>query len=225
MSDLQEAARLIRDAAYLLNASLKVNTYEPPQEARVIRIELDTAQTVEQVESRVDVGFPFKSYYVSDASDSAAYVKLHFNTKDSFQDAVSVHKKDSHEFESQQAKAFLEWPAQTGKWIELTFFVSSIFKSGTQVSEISSSIDANSRTIKSPVTVTTAETQILANASRAKATLYNVGPDLIYIGPSGVTSANGIPLQIGDYYVDRNTAELYGIANSGTAVVRIQTEA
>jgi len=225
---LIEAARLLRAATEVLSAGLKVNTYEPPQEVRVIRIELDTAQTIQQATARVDVGFPFKSYYVSDATDSSTQVKLYTNTRDSNQDGVSIRKKDSHNFEQQQAKAFLSWDAQAGKFIEITFFVSSSFQSGTQVSEVSSTVDGNSITEFAPVTISSTAAALIDASTRNVINLVNEGPDDCYIGGSGVSavsgSERGLLLAVGAERVYSNTAAIYG-ASLGSSVIRFQTEA
>lgn len=226
MESLSEAARLLKAASEVLDASLKVNSYEAPQEIRKITLNLGTAQSISKAKDPIHARFPFKSYYVEDATDSSTTVRLRPNTADSMQDAVSIRKKDSHVFQFQQASAYLEWDAQPGKTMTICFFVSSDFKSGTQVSEISTSVDANSRSIIAPVAVTNAATSILPSSSRSKATLYNDGPETCYLGPSGVTAANGIPLAPGDYYIDRNTAELFGITPTvAGAAIRVQVEA
>jgi len=92
--------------------------------------------------------------------------------------------------------------------------------------------DVNATVVKGDtslsVTKTIAATATLidaGSAGRESVLLYNNGTATIYIGHSGVTTSNGLPLPVGgSLTVDKNTAALYGIVASGTQNLRALIE-
>jgi hypothetical protein len=69
----------------------------------------------------------------------------------------------------------------------------------------------------SAVTVAnTATLVVAANQAKAGFLIANVGSATVYLGGSGVTTANGYPLDPGEY-----EGNLYGIVASGTNAVRV----
>jgi len=75
-------------------------------------------------------------------------------------------------------------------------------------------------------TIGTSATLIDAGSSgRQSVTMYNAGSNPIYVGPSGVTTANGFLIPVGQSFTaDKNTAALYGIVAAGTESLRIFVE-
>jgi len=71
------------------------------------------------------------------------------------------------------------------------------------------------------VSVGTSATQIkAANTSRKAITIKNIGSETVYLGNSGVTTANGFPLEPGEGFGPlRTTAAIYGIVASGSGKV------
>jgi hypothetical protein len=76
------------------------------------------------------------------------------------------------------------------------------------------------------VSVTTSETTIrAANAARASLLVQNLGSVEIYIGKTGVTTANGIKIAAGDSFGNiQFTGGVVGRAISGTCDVRYWEE-
>lgn len=52
--------------------------------------------------------------------------------------------------------------------------------------------------------------------------VYNGGTVTVYLGPSSVGTASGIPLGTGAYYYEEGALALYGITASGSASLRVQ---
>lgn len=64
-----------------------------------------------------------------------------------------------------------------------------------------------------------------ADSTRQSVTLKNAGAVTVYVGPSGVTTTNGLPLEPGEALtVDKTTAALYAIVASGSCDVRVFVE-
>lgn len=77
------------------------------------------------------------------------------------------------------------------------------------------------------VTVGTAATLLAAaDDERKSLTLRNQGATDLFIGPAGVTAADGFPVAAGEAFtLDRSTAAVYGIRASGSYDVRTLAEA
>lgn len=77
------------------------------------------------------------------------------------------------------------------------------------------------------VSVTSTQTSIRAtDATRTSLVIQNLGPSDLYIGETGVTTANGFLVSVGDSMGDiQFTGQIFGITASGTADVRYWDEA
>lgn len=79
------------------------------------------------------------------------------------------------------------------------------------------------------VTVTTTATRLDAitdnadNKSGQSIAVYNNGAATVYLGDSGVTTANGYPLGVGEHWAENLASgdELYGRVAAGTVEVRV----
>ena len=69
------------------------------------------------------------------------------------------------------------------------------------------------------VTVNNAAVSLAAfRANRKSVTIYNNGANTVFLGPAGVTTADGLPLSAGgSYTVDSSQAAIFGIAAAATA--------
>jgi len=203
-------------------AQLQYANSGAPFEVKKLTIDLTTAQLET---APLKIGFAFTSLYVVSASDTSSNVQMKVDTRDSYQDSFDLFKKDSLEFPGPKKEAYIYWEAQANKTMEILFFVTGRFKPGSNVTEISSSVGANSRSLVTPVSVLTTETALLSlDLNRKKATIFNDGTGTIYLGPTGVTTANGIPVAPGQFAYDSNTAALYAIASVAGQSTRIQVE-
>lgn len=59
-------------------------------------------------------------------------------------------------------------------------------------------------------------------ANRRHIDVYNGGTVTVFLGPSGVGTATGIPLGTASYYYETGSIAIYGITASGTAALRVQ---
>lgn len=208
----------------IFDASLVRSKSDTPFEVRTFTIDLSVAKERNQA---YEVICPHKSFYVSDASDTASKVYMIPDTKDDYQDSIPLTLKDSGTYSLPKNKAYFYWDAQVGKSMTIKFFVSTEFRSGSNVTQVSSSVEANTIENKTPVSVlsTAGGTKIVDQDLNTKIiNLYNDGPSDCFIGASGVTVVNGFPLKAGQFGKFKNTAAVYGITSSGTASIRILKE-
>lgn len=79
-----------------------------------------------------------------------------------------------------------------------------------------------SKTLTTASPGTSASSVLAANASRKSATIHNAGLVTVYLGPSGVTTSDGIPLAPNATLSDDSTSDAwYGITSSGTGSLRV----
>jgi hypothetical protein len=127
---------------------------------------------------------------------------------------------------------FFEWAAQPG--VTAFFCISREGFGGGRGIEI----DAPPATVQvtsamgaaivtSAATITDSAALVLAvSANRKKATIKNTGSATVYIGPAGVTSSTGFPLDGGEgYEVAGTTAAIYAVTATGSGSVRVVEEA
>ena len=100
---------------------------------------------------------------------------------------------------------------------------------GTQASSarIGGAVDIKQGTTlsASSVSVGSTATQLVAASSTRKSVRFqNLGTEAVYLGPSGVTTANGIKLDPGATWIEDNgaAAAWYAIAATGPVDVRVQ---
>lgn len=97
----------------------------------------------------------------------------------------------------------------------LTQAVGQLVTPGVTVSPVNSSAFATNQ-----ITCGTSATLIIAaNASRKYLSIKNVGANPIYVGPSGVTTANGYPVAVNAEVIMKesvSTAAVYGVVAGGT---------
>lgn len=78
--------------------------------------------------------------------------------------------------------------------------------------------------LSTAVSVATTATALPPSALSARRALwiYNNGTEAIYLGPAGVTTSNGFPLQPGQAVsLEIGTLAIYGIVAAGTVAARI----
>ena len=117
----------------------------------------------------------------------------------------------------------VKWTAQTGLTARIftspdpaAFDVDADPPAQLAVGDLASSFTAANVTIG-----TSAGLVAAANGTRKSLTVYNNGSAVIYLGGSGVTTAAGLPLAVGQGITfDGNTAAVYGISGSAGQDVR-----
>lgn len=206
------------------NAALVRSKSDTPFEVRSFTIDLTTAKARNQA---MEINCPHKSFYVAAASDTAVKINMIPDTKDDYQDVIPLTLRDSGFYQFPKSKALFYWDAQPAKTVTILFFVSLEFRSGSNVTQVSSSVDANSVSNLTPVSVDTTAGGVLVVAQDLNTkviNLYNDGPNTCFLGASGVTAVNGFPLLSGQTVIIKNTAAIYGITSVGTATIRILKE-
>lgn len=212
--DDRTAANILRDALANIAAEIYRDSTRSPFEVQTIELSLDSAR---EIGNAYKISNAFRSIFVRDATDPNVEVLLSPSTADSYQSPVPLRYNDSLDLGRQLSGAFITWKAQPGKKVTLLVFVSSFFRSGSQVSLTSGGVsvsDGNSA-IDSCVSVTgTVVQQIFSNdTTRKKGTIQNRTGGSIYIGPlntvSNAGATAGFELKPGDVFFWRNTAALY----------------
>lgn len=224
--DLQTAKNIVERTQEIDGAHLISGASEPSVPFKRVKVNLGT-EKVEDLAVRVPT--KFKSVFVESSSDPSAYVMLKPLLKDSTMDSVKLGQKDGWTLDYVLSEAYLWWPQQIGKTMELIFFLDSKFQSGAQISVNSGGISINEgSSIDTPtsVTLTAATAGIIAaaNTSRKISTLQNNTGGTLYIGGAGVTNSGatkGIEILSGGVFYYRNTSALYGYSVAGGAVAEV----
>ncbi len=223
----EDVGKLLAANDVLKRARIYQGSTERPAKVQVLTIALDTAKLATDP---LRIGFPFKSMFITTATDTNVELSVLAGTRDSLQSAFPMHKNDSWNSEEPISEAYLYWAAQSGKSITIIFFIDSMFNSGSQISVSSggvtlsdgSTISAASRTT---LAATTAAVIAAADSTRKVTTLYNNTGGTLYVGgdatvtSSGATTGIGYPNQA--IFQHRNTGALYGYSVAGGDVVKV----
>lgn len=217
----ESAALVMQLANQVRDAAIFQGTTVAPFGVQSITLDLTTARLQTQP---YKIGFPFKSVYVSSATDTTVSVNLVPNTQDSYQSSVPFGLNDSWTVDQPVSNAFLFWSAQSGKSITIHFFVDSEFRSGKQISVTGGGVtlvDGSSISGPTRVTLSATTATIIAPAlsTRKKCTIQNkTGADL-YIGGSTIGAVGGategIKIPIDGIIYWQNTGALYGWSVAG----------
>lgn len=220
----EQAKAIVDGLSEAGRAALLLNSIDAPFEVAV----MDFALTTAQLETNpFQIGFPFRSVFVRDASDSTAEISLKVNSRDSGQGAIAIRRNDSIVFPRQQARGFLHWDAQSGKTMQLVFFVSGEFRSGSQISETGGGVaivDGSAATQENATISATAAALLSADTDRKKAIIVNYDAIDMYIGGDSSVTANAgaskqgliVPANGGEREWN-STAACYQISGTGAA--------
>lgn len=215
-----ESAQAVVDLAnQLKKASIFISSTQKPFAIQSITLNLATAQLSTQP---FRVGFPFKSVYVSAATDVLANVVLIPTTQDSYQSGVPLKLNDSWTIDEPTSEAYIYWTAQAGKTITLHFFVNSEFRTGSQISVTGGGVSivegSTLSTTRVALTAITATSVLAADSTRKTASIQNnTGADVWFGGPSvSNTGANlGYKVPAGGTFIFKNTGTLYAYSVAG----------
>lgn len=223
----QETIALILQAATQLSAAqiAKAKT-NPPFGIQKIVLDLTTAK---RTDDPYKIAFPFRSFYVADATDNAVTIDLQPNIRDDYQSSIPIKKNDSWTSSEAIGSAYLSWSAQSAKSITIVFFVDSEFKSGSQISVNSGGISINegtavANTITTLVAAAAAVAVLPQSSTRFVGTIQNKSGASIWLGPAGVTATGateGFELQAGGLFIWKNTAALYAFSAAGGRVLSL----
>lgn len=227
----ENSQAILNLADQLRNAAIFEGTTQKPFEVQSVTINLSTARL--NTDPYV-IGFPFRSVYVSAASDVSATLNLIPQTRDSYQSSIPFKLNDSWSVDQPAAMGFLNWTAQTGKTITLHFFIDSEFRSGSQISQTGGGVSINDGssfvTSRVSLTAATATSVLSTDTSRKQCNIQNnTGAD-VWFGNSSVsnTGANlGQRVAAGGIFTWRNTSALYAYSfagGSGDSGLQLLTE-
>lgn len=194
------------------------NTQKPFQVQKIV-IDLTTAKLDT---APYQINFPFRSFYVQDATDTAVTINFKPGAQDSFQSSFAIKKNDAWISDYPITAAFLDWSAQSGKSITIVFFTDAEFRSGSQISVTGGAvaITEGSSFTEANVTMTAATATLIRAQNTARFNLSvqnNTGADL-WIGGSSVSSTTGFKVPAGGTFIWKNTAAIYGYSVAGGSV-------
>jgi hypothetical protein len=223
----EEVNLILQGAGLLKRAQIFEGNTQHPLKVIPITIALDTAKLSTDP---FKIGFPFKSLFVSDATDTAVQVSLIPGARDSLQGAITLSKKDSWDSDAMVAEAYLYWSAQASKSITLLFFVDSSFRSGSQISVTAGGVSISSGSSATQASVNLAATTAAAIApalsTRKQATIQNLSGADLYVGADNTitdtASTGSIRIADGGIIVWQNTGALYGYSVAGGRVNRLE---
>jgi len=215
----ENTQNILNLADQIKRAAIFEGSTQKPFDVQKMTFDLGTARL------RTDafrIGFPFKSMYVSSATDVLANISMVPQTIDSFQSEIPFKLNDSWLVDQPLSQAYFYWTAQTGKTLTIHFFVDSSFTSGSQVSQTGGGvaiIDGSSATTGFVNLTALTSTQVVGTDITRKmvSVQNNTGAD-VWFGISGVTNTGaniGQKVSAGSVFIWRNTAALFAYSLIG----------
>ena len=194
-----------------------------------ISIDLSTARGENNGDK---ISIPFRSVFVRNATDTSAvcYLSPGENHIGAMASAMRLYNKDSFDFGKTLANAFLWWPAQAGKTIDLYLSTEGAMTAGSQISTIAGGLSISEGSALSSaklgalgtaalVTVTSATAILIlaADADRKNVKIYTSQD--IWIGDASVAVGARGAYQPAGWFEWPSTALLYAIAVGADATV------
>ena len=205
----------------LKKASIFEASTQRPFSVQTITLALDTAKLATDP---LRIGFPFRSFFVADATDTSVSLTMKVNARDEIQSGFPFKKNDSWTSSIPVSEAYIYWSAQSGKTATIVFFTDAEFKSGSQIAVQSGGVtisEGSSTTAIARVTLAAATAGIIAPADslRIVTIIQNkTGADLYVGGTSAVTNSGateGIKIPADGIIYWKNTANLHGYSVAG----------
>lgn len=166
------------------------------------------------------------------AEDADAFVYFKPNGKNSGQDAMKLKPNGSWVIDTMVARAFFHWPAQGKKKVILKVFFASEYRSGSQVSFVTGSLDSKiseGSQVTGPHAVNlvanTAAIIVPADADRNVAQVQNKTGGDLYVGSDNSvnsTTNEGIKIPADGIIEWKNKGSLYGFSVAGGKVTRLE---
>jgi hypothetical protein len=210
------ARELVAEAQRLDQAKIFEGQQNPPE---VQKFTLDLSEA-RDINDPLIVGFPFKSVFVGSASNTSLLVNMRVFAKDAQQSSFPLQRKDAVSFENPITQAFLHWDAfDVNDTIDLYFFRTGDFRSGSQISVSSGGVTVSDGSILTTnvhtLAATTATSILNQDTSRKTATIQNNTTDFVFLGTATINGVSdyGIKLSPGQAFNYNNTAALYAYAN------------
>lgn len=216
----EAANSIVSDITNKRNAEIFLNTQQAPFTTQAVTFDLSSAVT--RAQAKV-IGFPFKTFYVQDATDTNVVLSTVVNSNDEVQSPFKIRKNDVWSGDQVTNKMFLFWDAQPGKSVTIIFFTNAEFRSGSQISVTGGgvSIVDGSTVVNGGQSVLVAGIATVVApqlSTRKKATLQNKTGAAIWIGDVTVATSGsnqGIEIPADAIIFWQNTAALYAISVAG----------
>lgn len=192
-----------------------------------ISIDLSTARGENNGDK---IAIPFRSVFVRNATDTSALVYLSpgENHIGAMASAMPLYKNDSFDFGKTLANAYLWWPAQAGKTIDLYLSTEGAMTAGSQISTIAGGLSISQGSALSSaklagsvalITVTSAAAVAILDADADRKNIIMFTDQDIWIGDASVAvGTRGIYIPAG-FFEWPCTSLLYAIAVAADATV------
>lgn len=189
-----------------------------------IRFDLSEGAELNVSDGPNKVDFSFKGFWVADSSnkDFEAYIKV--NPKVDVGSPLRLKPNMSLDFNELQDGCVLEFPAQTGKWIDVYFSHKSAIDSGSIELDQSGSVvtyEGETFELKLETVTATPSELVSGDSSRVITTIENRGGVDIYLGDSltlglGDFQDRSILVPAGGYIKWKNRSGLYARTSTGS---------
>lgn len=232
-NQLEKLTRALQDLSDKLFEQTRYSTDVRPTSQYRIKLDLTNARTAV---NPYKIGFPWKSIFVEDASDSLVEVRLSVHVNDQFNmDNYKVLNFNS-QFKSQYqiSAGFLTWDAQPGKSMTLILFTDIDFDSGRTISVASggTAVVWGDSHVQTNPTITNTPSMILpADADRKGAYIQNYGAVSVYVGPTNLVTTGlpyspsntnkGIEIPVGASFWYASTGELWCVGFAGSQPINL----
>lgn len=176
-----------------------------------------------------EISFPFKGFWVYEASDPIVTAKLHLNSKKipHILKGLPIKTNFAVNFPRTVGVAYITAPPQTGKTISIVVIKDGTIDPGSTISQNAGGISINEGSAittrdKTGLTLTGAAASVVAPSDlyRVVETLVNMTGVTLYLGDANVTDFSGnypgTPWPHGAAAEWRNTSELYAYNPSAT---------
>lgn len=216
---------IIDQAREPLEASIYAQSVGKGATVKVLTLSLDTAKLET---SPLNLGFPFSSFAVLDATDSNVSISIKLNSQDSNEEAFEVQKGASFKSSLPVAKAYAHWDAQANKTITLAFFFAAEFATNRTESVVSGGVALDYGSTVTPQTKgtssSTASELFSSDADRKKMEIQNLDSvDIFISGDNTVTldsgSKPGIKVSPGEVYEWTSSSACYVISASSVTAI------
>jgi len=206
-----------------LSAEIFESDVISPFRVQVYTLDLSTAQSQDVP---FQIGFPFKSVAVKNATGGTCSLYMKFDDNQSGVSWTPLNNNDVFRTNRMFSSGYLYWPAQSGVSVTLIVFTDIEYTSGALINSgtISVATPSTKTMVRTSVVATTATSILAVNTNRKRSKIQNLTSDIMAVGHNSsvttVSGANlGIIVQPDETYTHDNTAALYVYCNAAGDVV------
>lgn len=206
-----------------LSAEIFESDVISPFRVQVYTLDLSTAQSRDVP---FQIGFPFKSVAVKNATGGVCSLYMKFDDNQSGISWTPLNNNDVFRTNRMFSSGYLYWPAQSGVSVTLIVFTDIEYTSGALINSgtINVTVPSTKTITRVNVAATTATQILTANSNRKRAKIQNNTIDLVAYGSSSsVTTASGANMgfcnQADETYTHDNQSGLWIYSNSGGDII------